>query len=256
MNTTEKLLEALESEAAESGPIMYEIDPDTRLINIPKDFLLGVESDEKSHRVYFTCPKIVGANVDLTKYYIRVNWENANGKIDYDEIDDVVESETTPGNVVFSWLLSREVTEKFGNVTFTVCAARRIGGEVSNEWNTIPAVGKVEQGLEPVNKYLTELSFAKGTTFSATLFIKDGWENDYAPKEGDTITFSVKKTLEDPTVIEKDIPIDTMRLEIPSSETESLEVGEYIFNVSLTNKLGETYSVIPMSTLTLLKEVT
>lgn len=60
------------------------IDPITRVINIPEDYIIGVESDEKSDRMYFQCPKIVGDNVDLSKLKLYVNFENANKERDND----------------------------------------------------------------------------------------------------------------------------------------------------------------------------
>lgn len=149
MSTTNELLESLERAVDETEVVVYSIDPDTRLIDIPRDFFLGVESDERVHRVYFTCPKIVGDDIDLTELQLRVNYQNANGKKLYDDIDDVTESTSIPGNVIFSWLLSREVTECRGDVTFTICAVLRNEFEITNEWNTIPTTGRVEKGLEP-----------------------------------------------------------------------------------------------------------
>lgn len=95
------------------------IDPITRVINIPDDYVIGVESDEKSDRMYFQCPKIVGDNVDLSKLKLYVNFENANKERDNYFVNDVTVSE---GNILFSWLFSRKVTKYKGDVKFIVCA--------------------------------------------------------------------------------------------------------------------------------------
>lgn len=118
------------------------IDPATRTISVPADFaLLGVESDEKAERIKFRCPKVVGDNLNLTKFGIRINYCNASGEKDGYVVDDVaVDGE----DITFSWLLGRKVTKYKGDVTFVVCAVR--GTE--NEWNTTLATAKVLEGLE------------------------------------------------------------------------------------------------------------
>ena len=52
------------------------IDPITRGIKVPVEYRnLGVESDEKVTRIKFRCPKIVGDNIDLTKYHLYINYK-------------------------------------------------------------------------------------------------------------------------------------------------------------------------------------
>ena len=131
--------------AAESG-IYCVIDPETRTIDIPEEYiLLGVVSDEKVERVWFQCPKIVGDNIDLSKLQIRVNYQNANNETDQYIVTDV---QTEGDNIVFSWLLSRKVTAYQGNVSFIVCAVKVSGETIQNEWNTTLATAQVLQGLE------------------------------------------------------------------------------------------------------------
>ena len=43
------------------------VNPDTREIIVPEKYkILGVFSDEKVTKILFTCPKVVGNNIDLT----------------------------------------------------------------------------------------------------------------------------------------------------------------------------------------------
>lgn len=120
------------------------IDPITRVINIPEDYIIGVESDEKSDRMYFQCPKIVGDNVDLSKLKLYVNFENANKERDNYFVDDVTVNE---GNILFSWLFSRKVTKYKGDVKFIVCA-KKSEDNLKLEWNTTVAKGLSLEGIE------------------------------------------------------------------------------------------------------------
>lgn len=120
------------------------IDPITRVINIPEDYIIGVESDEKSDRMYFQCPKIVGDNVDLSKLKLYVNFENANKERDNYFVDDVTVNE---GNILFSWLFSRKVTKYKGDVKFIVCA-KKSEDNLALEWNTTVAKGLSLEGIE------------------------------------------------------------------------------------------------------------
>lgn len=120
------------------------IDPITRVINIPEDYIIGVESDEKSDRMYFQCPKIVGDNVDLSKLKLYINFENANKERDNYFVDDVTVNE---GNILFSWLFSRKVTKYKGDVKFIVCA-KKSEDNLTLEWNTTVAKGLSLEGIE------------------------------------------------------------------------------------------------------------
>lgn len=120
------------------------IGPITRVINIPEDYIIGVESDEKSDRMYFQCPKIVGDNVDLSKLRLYVNFENANKERDNYFVDDVTVNE---GNILFSWLFSRKVTKYKGDVKFIVCA-KKSEDNLTLEWNTTVAKGLSLEGIE------------------------------------------------------------------------------------------------------------
>lgn len=123
------------------------IDDNSREIYVPSgELLFGVTSDEKTERKYFQCPRIVGDNVDLTQYQLYINYQNANGEKDIYEIKDV---KTQDDNIIFSWLLSRKVTEYQGTVSFIICARNvNDSGVITNEWNTTIANGQCLIGLE------------------------------------------------------------------------------------------------------------
>lgn len=123
------------------------IDDNSREIYVPSgELLFGVTNDEKTERKYFQCPRIVGDNVDLTQYQLYINYQNANGEKDKYIVTDV---KVVDDNIIFTWLLSRKVTEYQGNISFIVCA-RNVDslGNITNEWNTAIATGTCVVGLE------------------------------------------------------------------------------------------------------------
>ena len=130
------------------------INPDTREIIVPEKYkILGVFSDEKVTKIPFTCPKVVGNNVDLTEYNLYINYQNASGASNAYLIDDIVVS---GDNITFSWLLSRYVTLSPGVVKYSFCAKKLDGDTISNEWNTTIATGVVIQGLEATREIIEE----------------------------------------------------------------------------------------------------
>lgn len=130
------------------------INPDTREITVPEKYkILGVFSDEKVTKIPFTCPRVVGNNVDLTEYNLYINYENAIGKSNAYLIDDIAVSGE---NIAFSWLLSRNVTVSPGAVKYSFCAKKLDGDTISNEWNTTIATGLVIQGLEATREIIEE----------------------------------------------------------------------------------------------------
>ena len=132
------------------------INPDTREIIVPEKYkILGVFSDEKVTKIPFTCPKVVGNNVDLTEYNLYINYQNAIGRHNAYSVDDVAVS---GDNITFSWLLSRDVTLSSGIVKYSICAKKLNGDSISNEWNTTIANGVVIQGLEATQAIVEENS--------------------------------------------------------------------------------------------------
>lgn len=129
--------------------IYVTVDPETRQMTIPEEYsILGVESDEKTERLWFQFPKVVGDNIDLTTLQLRVNYQNANNEADQYIVEDV---EAQGDNIVFSWLLRRKVTKYQGVVRFIVCAVKVESVSdvtITNEWNTTLAQATVLEGLE------------------------------------------------------------------------------------------------------------
>lgn len=190
MPSVEELLSVAEVDANTRSAMdsRIEIDADTRIIRMmPQDELFGVESDEKSERKYFKVHKIVGNGVDLSKLQLRINYQNASkipsGKDMYIVTDATVYNDEW---VYFSWELSRKVTQYKGNIYFIVCAVKADSkGNITNEWNTTLAEGKVLEGLEvetnqeqqyQASDYLEQL---KQQLLDYSKEIKDTFPSDY-----------------------------------------------------------------------------
>lgn len=245
MATTDELLEMLESGETDTTRLLCEIDPTSRTIITPPNLILGVESDECSNRIYFTCPKIVGDNVDLTTLGLRIIYKNPNGRKRKYDIDDVTESLTNPDNIEFSWKLEREVTEFKGYVAFKLCAIKNSGTEIVTEWNTCNAIGKVMEGMELDENVDSTIYLIRGDSFKATLAILDTDEAPYIPDVDDSITFVMKQTVDDTeAILTKTIPVDTMMLTIEPSDTVNLTPGTYSYSIKMEKADGDSFTVI------------
>lgn len=171
------------------------IDPETRQIAVPENFLLGVESDQNVERVRFQCPKIVGDNIDLSKLHIYVNYRNANQEVSSYWCQDV---EVEGDNITFSWLVSRAATMYQGETIFIVCAKKSDEeGNLTNEWNTtIPEHGGIVlEGLEPdprleqqypdvIEQILTELDTIKASGGSGITSVEVDVDNTTGTPSG------------------------------------------------------------------------
>lgn len=125
---------------------MIVVNPATRQFNIPgADLVFGVTADANSAVKHFQCPRYVGNNVDIASSFVRINYQNAHGDIDFYLVNDV----TVDGdNVTFSWELHPKVTMYRGNVSFVMCVT---GPDAKVKWHTTLGRGQVLEGLEPDN---------------------------------------------------------------------------------------------------------
>lgn len=85
---------------------------------------------------------------------------------------------------------------------------------------------------------------------------KDG--EPYIPEPGSMLRFAMKVKYSDPdekVVLVKEIPIDTMILEIKPEDTKALPMKKtYVYDIELTDALGHKYTFL-FGTLTLGEEV-
>lgn len=63
--------------------------------------------------------------------------------------------------------------------------------------------------------------------------------NAYVPQSGDSIRFAVKRTIKDRVpIFTKDIPIDTLRLELDPSDTKLMNFGTYKYDMEFRDGEG------------------
>lgn len=84
------------------------------------------------------------------------------------------------------------------------------------------------------------ITLTRGDTFIALVSIMDSDGYPYTPAEGDKVRFAMKSAYSDPVpVLFKDIPIDTMLLEISPDDTSDLPMGKkYVYDIELTKANG------------------
>ena len=161
------------------------IDSNTReIIFLDNSECFGVEFDKNTQRIEFSCPKIVGDNLDLTKCICRINYMNAKGYRDSYLIDDVL---ADGDNITFTWKLKGKVTAGRGNCLFIFCARQvNENGVIEKEWNTTVAKASIKRGLETnshieeeysdiLESMLSRLDKLENTEIET---IKDWFEND------------------------------------------------------------------------------
>lgn len=108
-----------------------------------------------------------------------------------------------------------------------------------------------------------EIQLTRGDTLQVLVTItKDGEE--YTPQDGDSVRFALKHEKlnakrtdykdEEPLII-KDIPIDTMILELEPEDTKDLDFGTYVYDIEITFEDGVVDTFIPAARLNLTEEV-
>nr|DAH74439.1 MAG TPA: PL-6 Lyase Family 6 [Caudoviricetes sp.] len=129
------------------------IDSRTRTIFVPPEIVVGaVQSDKNAERIKFSCPKIVGDNLDLSKFSIRINFENVSS-VDPDiSIKDQYiceDASVNEDNIIFSWVIGKNAARYMGTIRFIVCAVKTDSdSNISIEWNTTVAQIPVLEGIE------------------------------------------------------------------------------------------------------------
>lgn len=129
------------------------IEPDTRNIILPDALTIGgVQSDRKAKRIYFSCPRIVGDNLDLSTFQIRINYRNVGSEYQGLTVKDqyiCTDAKVDGDRVTFSWQLRRNAARYRGRLQFIVCAvAVDSEGNIDVEWNTTLAQVSILEGIE------------------------------------------------------------------------------------------------------------
>ena len=102
----------------------------------------------------------------------------------------------------------------------------------------------------------TTISLTRGDSFYAQILINDADGNEYEPQDGDSVRFAMKKKYTDSEpLLTKDIPIDTLILELEPDDTKSLSFGSYVYDIQLTTEDGFVSTFITKSTIKITEEV-
>ena len=129
--------------------INYLVNNDFRTISIPiKGRLAGVRNDAAINVIVIRIPRTYRGS-DLSEFNIRVNYENAHGDINYQNISGeeyvVVEDEY----ISFAWVLSSDVTLYKGTVKFSVnLFTTEQDGTIIQDYHTTIAELKVLEGQD------------------------------------------------------------------------------------------------------------
>ena len=133
--------------------IKLTVNPAKRVLEYNGTPLLGVVGDDCAQRIFFECPKSINEFIDdMTSEDITVfiDYKNAYGEPYIQECKNPVTfNEST---VTFSWVITKFVTAKAGNVSFNVCVKKTVDGVLENEWHTTDIQGKVLPKVDTSNK--------------------------------------------------------------------------------------------------------
>lgn len=109
-----------------------------------------------------------------------------------------------------------------------------------------------------------KIKLTRGDTFRVRVEIKAKGE-PYTPQEGDSVRFAVKKDeftgrqykelIDVDPLILKDIPIDTLILQLDPEDTKDLPFGKYLYDVELTKADGDVDTFIKEQEFILTTEV-
>lgn len=101
------------------------------------------------------------------------------------------------------------------------------------------------------------ITLTRGDTgiFNITLTEENGEE--YTPQDGSSMRFALARrygSTRGECLIVKDIPTDTMVLELEPSDTDELPFGDYLYDIEFTDQFGRVSTVI-MAKFKVAKEV-
>ena len=111
-----------------------------------------MQSDINAERIKFSCPKIVGDNLDLSQFSIRINFENISSIDSNISVKDqyICDDLSSDGDTVsFSWLIGKNAARYMGIVRFVVCAVKTDSdSNINIKWHSAIAQIPVLEGIE------------------------------------------------------------------------------------------------------------
>lgn len=130
----------------------FNIDANSRKISIPDNFAkygVGVQGDEIAEILYFAIDRYFDA-MDLAEMDIIVQWKHSADNEVPESLSATYKKSLTlqPGKIVFGWPITGEMTERAGNIQFSIRFYRRQNNELIYSFSTLPAQIKIQSGLD------------------------------------------------------------------------------------------------------------
>jgi hypothetical protein len=100
------------------------------------------------------------------------------------------------------------------------------------------------------------INITRGDTFYLKLRLTDMDGEPVKLHEGDAVRFALKEDYYSEVVlVEKEIPIDTMILQLTPGDTKNLDFGSYVYDIQVRFADGDVDTVIPRKIFNVLEEV-
>lgn len=99
------------------------------------------------------------------------------------------------------------------------------------------------------------ITMTRGDTAVLKLDIIDEQGMPYVPTDGDVVLFTLKRSVLDKSVVFQKSMVDG-KITIHPQDTASLDYGQYVYDVELTQGSGFVATVIPPSRFVVAEEVT
>lgn len=144
MATVDELLAAETTESDDE--LSFLIDEHLRIITVPeRGVVLGVEGDKDVNRVRFRMNRYYHGS-DLSSFQIRINYQNADGEVNYFTVSEkTVDTDTFS----FVWVVAADAVMTKGTVLFVVnCFTTDSSDVVQKAYHTTIGTASVLEGLE------------------------------------------------------------------------------------------------------------
>lgn len=144
MATVDELLAAETTESDDE--LSFLIDEHLRIITVPeRGVVLGVEGDKDVNRVRFRMNRYYHGS-DLSSFQIRINYQNADGEVNYFTVS---EKTVDTGTFSFVWVVAADAVMTKGTVLFVVnCFTTDSSDVVQKAYHTTLGEASVLEGLE------------------------------------------------------------------------------------------------------------
>lgn len=144
MATVDELLAVETTESDDE--LSFLIDEHLRIITVPeRGVVLGVEGDKDVNRVRFRMNRYYHGS-DLSSFQIRINYQNADGEVNYFTVSEkTVDTDTFS----FVWVVAADAVMTKGTVLFVVnCFTTDSSDVVQKAYHTTLGAASVLEGLE------------------------------------------------------------------------------------------------------------